>query len=44
MIEGGVWTAPEELANAFETHKGYAYGVKGPPVARCAMSISSTRT
>lgn len=32
MIDGGVWADPDELANAFETHKGYAYGVKGPPV------------
>lgn len=32
MIEGGVWADPDELANAFETHKGYAYGVKGAPV------------
>ncbi len=34
MIEGGVWADPDELANAFETHKGYAYGVKGEPVQR----------
>ncbi len=32
MIEGGVWADPDELANAFETHKGYAYGVNGAPV------------
>ncbi len=32
LIEGGVWADPDELANAFETHKGYAYGVKGEPV------------
>ena len=43
MIEGGVWTAPEELANAFETHKGYAYGVKGPPVARRELLQSALR-
>ncbi len=32
LIEGGVWADPDELANAFETHKGFAYGVKGTPV------------
>ncbi|MDG5749044.1 magnesium chelatase subunit H [Qipengyuania sp. XHP0207] len=34
LIDGGVWTDPDELANAFETHKGFAYGVKGEPVQR----------
>ncbi|QYU66976.1 cobaltochelatase subunit CobN [Leptolyngbya sp. 15MV] len=34
LIEGGVWADPDELANAFETHKGYAYGVRGAPVAQ----------
>ena len=32
MIDGGVWADPDELANAFETHKGFAYGVEGAPV------------
>ncbi|MEL7218837.1 MAG: cobaltochelatase subunit CobN, partial [Pseudomonadota bacterium] len=32
MIEGGVWADPDELANAFEVNKGFAYGVKGTPV------------
>lgn len=32
MIDGGVWTDPEELADAFETQKGFAYGVNGAPV------------
>ena len=32
LIEGGVWADPDELANAFETHKGFAYGVRGEPV------------
>ncbi|WP_271078480.1 magnesium chelatase subunit H [Aurantiacibacter sp. MUD61] len=32
LIEGGVWADPDELANAFETHKGFAYGVNGTPV------------
>ncbi|QTD57355.1 magnesium chelatase subunit H [Parasphingorhabdus cellanae] len=31
MIDDGVWTDPEELANMFETHKGYAYGRTGEP-------------
>ncbi|MFB0613051.1 magnesium chelatase subunit H [Aurantiacibacter poecillastricola] len=31
LIEGGVWADPDELANAFETHKGFAYGVNGAP-------------
>ncbi|MBB4612290.1 magnesium chelatase subunit H [Novosphingobium taihuense] len=34
LIEGGVWADPDELANAFETRKGYAYGVRGAPVAQ----------
>ncbi len=29
MIDGGAWTDPDELANMFETHKGYAYGRNG---------------
>jgi len=32
MIEGGAWADPDELANAFEVNKGFAYGVKGTPV------------
>lgn len=32
MIDGGVWTDPEELATMFETHKGFAYGRSGAPV------------
>ncbi|MEO1222438.1 MAG: cobaltochelatase subunit CobN, partial [Pseudomonadota bacterium] len=32
MIEGGVWADPDELANAFEINKGFAYGVGGTPV------------
>ncbi len=31
MIEGGIWADPDELANAFEVNKGFAYGVNGPP-------------
>ncbi|OZA92621.1 MAG: magnesium chelatase, partial [Erythrobacter sp. 34-65-8] len=43
MIDGGAWTDPDELANAFETHKGYAYGVKGAPVQHRAMMQSALR-
>lgn len=43
LIDGGVWADPEELANAFETHKGYAYGVKGEPVQQRAMLRSALR-
>ena len=31
MIDEGSWSDPEELANMFETHKGYAYGRSGEP-------------
>ena len=31
MIDDGAWTDPDELANMFETHKGYAYGRTGEP-------------
>ncbi|MGB3711833.1 MAG: magnesium chelatase subunit H [Erythrobacter sp.] len=41
MIEGGVWADPDELANAFETHKGYAYGVKGTPVQQRELLTSA---
>ena len=43
MIDGGVWTSPDDLANAFETHKGYAYGVKGPPTQRRELLHSALR-
>lgn len=41
MIDGGVWADPDELANAFETHKGYAYGVNGKPVQQREMLRSA---
>jgi magnesium chelatase subunit H len=31
MIDAGCWSDPDELADAFERQKGYAYGIKGPP-------------
>ena len=37
MIDGGAWTDPDELANMFETHKGYAYGRSGEPVQQRAL-------
>jgi magnesium chelatase subunit H len=37
MIDGGTWTDPDELANAFEVNKGYGYGVKGIPVQQREM-------
>jgi magnesium chelatase subunit H len=37
MIDGGAWTDPEELANMFETHKGYAYGRSGLPAQHRAL-------
>lgn len=41
LIDGGVWADPDELANAFELHKGYAYGVKGEPVQQRALLRSA---
>ena len=43
LIDGGVWTDPDELANAFETQKGYAYGVTGAPVAQRELLRSALR-
>ena len=36
MIDGGAWADPDELAEAFETHKGYAYGRSGAPMKQRA--------
>ena len=44
MIDGGVWADPDELANAFETQKGFAYGVSGTPVQRREMLQSALGT
>jgi magnesium chelatase subunit H len=41
LIDGGVWADPDELANAFETQKGFAYGLKGEPVAQRALLRSA---
>ncbi len=37
MIGNGSWTDPDELANAFESQKGYAYGRSGGPVRNKAL-------
>lgn len=44
LIEGGVWTDPDELANAFETHKGFAYGVTGEPAPQRELLRSALAT
>ncbi len=40
MIDAGCWSEPDELADAFERQKGYAYGVKGPPQRQGALMAS----
>jgi len=44
MIEGGVWADPDELANAFEINKGFAYGVSGKPVQQRELLQSALGT
>jgi magnesium chelatase subunit H len=44
MIEGGVWADPDELANAFEINKGFAYGVSGRPVQQRELLQSALST
>ncbi|KWV90910.1 magnesium chelatase subunit H [Erythrobacter sp. YT30] len=44
MIDGGVWADPDELANAFEVNKGYAYGVNGKPVQQRELLQSALGT
>ncbi len=43
MIDGGVWADPDELANAFEINKGFAYGVKGEPVQHRELFSSALK-
>lgn len=43
MIDGAVWADPDELANAFEINKGFAYGVKGEPVQRRGLLTSALK-
>lgn len=44
MIAGGVWADPDELANAFESNKGFAYGVSGRPVQQRELLRSALAT
>ncbi|WP_296717269.1 magnesium chelatase subunit H [Erythrobacter sp.] len=44
MIAGGVWADPDELANAFEINKGFAYGVSGKPVQQREILHSALGT
>lgn len=44
MIEGGVWADPDELANAFESNKGFAYGISGKPVQQRDLLQSALGT
>lgn len=43
MIDSGVWNDPAELAEAFETKKGYAYGVQGTPVPQRDLMRSALK-
>jgi magnesium chelatase subunit H len=40
LIDSGAWADADELADMFETHKGYAYGRKGAPVQRRELLAS----
>jgi magnesium chelatase subunit H len=44
LIAGGVWADPDELANAFEVNKGFAYGVSGKPVQQRELLRSALGT
>lgn len=44
MIDTGVWSDPDELADSFERQKGYAYGVTGAPVRQAAILSSALKT
>ncbi len=44
LIDGGNWADPDELATMFETHKGFAYGVKGAPVRQADLLQASLAT
>ena len=41
MIEAGCWTSPDELADAFEKHKGFAYGRQGAPMRQSELLKSA---
>ncbi len=44
IIDSSGWTDPDELADSFERQKGYAYGVKGPPVRQASILQSALKT
>ncbi|MFL0670020.1 MAG: cobaltochelatase subunit CobN [Erythrobacter sp.] len=44
MIDGGTWADPDELANAFETQKGFGYGISGRPVQQREILQSALAT
>ena len=41
LIDSGVWSDENELADAYETRKGFAYGRAGAPVRHAAMLSSN---
>ena len=41
LVDGGAWVDPDELAEAFEGRKGFAYGREGPPVQRRDLFASA---
>jgi magnesium chelatase subunit H len=41
LVDSGAWTDPEELADAFEARKGFAYGRSGAPVQHRALLTSA---
>ncbi|WP_370647488.1 magnesium chelatase subunit H [Polymorphobacter sp. PAMC 29334] len=44
MIDAGVWNDENELADAYETRKGFAYGRSGAPVRQAKMLSSNLST
>lgn len=44
IIDSGVWTDPDELADAYENKKGYAYGRTGAPVRHAKLLESSLKS
>ena len=41
LIDSGAWTDPDELAHAYETRKGFAYGRTGKPAKQGAIMKSA---
>jgi len=44
LIDAGVWSDENELADSYETRKGFAYGRAGAPVRNAAMLQSNLAT